>query len=49
MVFEDKLLVLALLAFTAFLAYVYAPFKVRRLVDETPKISKIDGKLFTEE
>ena len=35
-VFEDKLLVLALLAFTAFLAYVYAPFKVRRLVDETP-------------
>lgn len=35
-VFEDKLLILALLAFTAFLAYVYAPFKVRRLVDETP-------------
>ena len=35
-VFEDKLFVLALLAFTAFLAYGYAPFKVRRLVDETP-------------
>ena len=35
-VFEDKLLVLALLAFTTFLVYVYAPFKVRRLVDETP-------------
>ena len=36
LVFEDKLLVLALLAFTAFLAYGYAPFKVRRLVDEMP-------------
>ena len=36
LVFEEKILVLALLAFTAFLAYGYAPFKVRRLVDETP-------------
>ena len=35
LVFEEKILVLALLAFTGFLAYGYAPFKVRRLVDET--------------
>ena len=31
---EDKLLVLVLLAFTALLSHLYAPFKLRRLVDE---------------